>query len=94
MASKRANLKAKAQSANRVKGQFNMDPAKSMELREVLLEITNIAFTAYDALEADMISQYDIFTMLRLPVEVNYFTQAIQDHAKAQLEKRPERRPV
>lgn len=87
MASKRTNLREKAERADRAKFPLGLPTAKSEELRGVLLEIHRLAMQAFDCLEEDMISQHDIFSMLRLPVEINYFAQVMQEHAKSQLEK-------
>lgn len=64
---------------------LNMPADERHRLMDVLLRIHQIAMTTFDALEADAISESDVFVMLQLPEYCNTFTKGIEKHARERL---------
>lgn len=56
-----------------------------MRLKEVLLQITQMALQAFDVLDTNLISEHDTYVILQLPDYVNAFTDGIKKHARARI---------
>lgn len=59
-----------------------METSERLDLMDVLLELSKISGEAFDMLEANLISEADVFLILQLPDWCNKFTQGIERHAR------------
>lgn len=82
MVSIRPDLDAERAKASTVKVPLGMESAERRRLMDVLLRLHEIAMQAFDAMEADALSEADVLLLLQLPDYCNQFTRAIERHAR------------
>lgn len=77
----RPDLERKANEASQKKHRLGMDLTESLRLRQILLDINKMTLEVFDILDTDLVSEQDVFKMMRLPDYVNEFMQGIKEHA-------------
>lgn len=82
----RPDLDAKRAEASEHKHPLRMDEYERTELMEVLLKISSIAQEAFDVVDANALSEKDVFLILQLPDWCNYFTKAMEHQARRMAE--------
>lgn len=78
----RPDLEEKRRTASTTKNPLRMEKAERDELMEILLRISKISMEAFDMIEADELSEADVFLILQLPDWCNAFTRRVEAHAR------------